>query len=124
MGFVARSRGWIGSLIFGVFAVGCGGATEPRGGEGVLTNDPVGEASDRFALVKSGKRVRALGYISQGVAQFRTLHDGQLDFDCEFVKGEPGADLHCVPKMQTSLIFLDAACSQPATWMMDRAQRV
>src|SRR6478736_58885 len=124
MGIVARSRGWVASAICGVFMVGCGGVTEPRGGEGVLTNDPGGDASDRFALAKSGQRVLALGYVSEGVEQFRTLHDGQLDFDCEFVKGEPGADLHCVPKQQTSLIFLDASCSQPATWIMDRAQGV
>ena len=62
----------------------------------------------------------ALGYESEGVSQFRTLHDQQLGFDCEFVSGKVCGDLHCVPprSARPELIFLDSNCSQPATWIL------
>lgn len=120
MGFVARLGGWVALGIFGGLVVGCGGVTEPRGGEGVLSNHPTSdttpEGKERYALAKSGDRVVALGYLSEGVAQFRTLHDNLLGFDCEFVEAGPGGDIHCVPKQTAALVFLDAACTQPATW--------
>jgi hypothetical protein len=122
MGFVARACGLLGSLSL---AVGCGQVTRATGGDGALPNDSAAggsaSTSDLFSLPKSGERVLALGYLSEGVAQFHTLHDRLLDFDCEFVDGEVGADHHCLPKHATTLIFLDATCSQPATWLLDRS---
>lgn len=123
MGSVARVRGLVASLMLGAGSLGCGQVTSSTGGEGASANDsPGGESgtvNDRFALATSGERVLALGYLSEGVAQFRTLHDRVLDFDCEFVEGVADADLHCVPKRTATLIFLDEACSQPATWILD-----
>jgi hypothetical protein len=62
--------------------------------------------------------LKALGYLSEDVAQFRTFRDQRLGFECEFVTDGDGDEFQCVPKQTTSLIFLDAACTQPATWTM------
>jgi len=125
MGFSMRVHRFVGLVVFAQGVVGCGQVTEPRGGEGALADGSAEEASapsatERFAFAKSGTRLKALGYLSEDVAQFRTLHDQLLGFDCEFVTGSDGQDFLCVPKDTTSLIFLDAACSQPAMWVSDR----
>ena len=124
----------LGSSLFvvslGLSTVACGGKAHSGGGadSGDLGNalpantgsGRVPASTDRFAFAKSGERVLALGYESEGVSQFRTLHDQQLGFDCELMNGKICGDLHCVPKRSArpELIFLDANCSQPATWIL------
>lgn len=126
----------VGGVLLGALAVGCGQVTDASagagtGGLGNARSEPVNPGdsrlpavTDRFAFAKSGQRVHALGYASEGVTQFRTLHDQQLDFDCEFMSGAGSCDLHCVPKQAAELIFLDANCSQPATWNLFQAAHV
>lgn len=134
MGFLARMGGLVGAALLGFEAVGCGQVVGTNGGEGAgdfAGAPPVAPpdhalpaATDRFAFAKSGNRLQALGYVSEGVAQFRTLHDSLLDFDCEFVSGSDGNDSHCAPKRSGTLIFLDENCSEPATWILDVNMRV
>lgn len=134
MGFSARLGGLVGVVLLGFEAVGCGQVVGTNGREGagdLGSADPapapgpgLPDAMDRFAFAKSGNRLQALGYVSEGVAQFRTLHDSLLDFDCEFVSGTDGGDSHCAPKLTGTLIFLDENCSEPATWILDRRAQV
>jgi hypothetical protein len=98
-------------------AVRCRGPTGEKGGPD--NTDGLLPSTQSFAFAKSGERVQALGYLSEGVAQFRTLHDQKLDFDCAFRSGKVCGELRCVPKQSAQLIFLDASCSDPATWMPD-----
>lgn len=116
MGFIARAVGLGFGVSLGLGALGCGQLTGSNG-QGGATADGDGHPTlaDGLALAKSGDRLQVLGYVSEGVTLFRTLHDKLLDFDCEFV-GD-GGDRHCVPLRSTSLIFLDASCSEPATRM-------
>jgi hypothetical protein len=44
--------------------------------------------------------------------------------DCEFVSGKVCSDLLCAPKRSAQLVFLDANCSQPATWVLFEAVHV
>jgi hypothetical protein len=97
--------------------VGAGGGA-PRAARG---NGELPQSSDRFAFAKGGQRLQALGYLSDDAAQFRTFHDQLLDIDCEFISGKVCGDLRCAPKLRTDrteLIFLDAKCSEPATWIL------
>jgi hypothetical protein len=107
MGFIARVACWVGVVLLGAFAVGCAQVTEVGGGAGTrgvgnaqpepvdADNRGLPASTDRSAFAKSGARVRALGYAAEDVAQFRTLHDRQLAFDCEFMNGATCGDLHC-----------------------------
>ena len=117
MGFRVQLGGLVGVALLGLLVVGCGQVVGTNEGGGAAAgSNQLPAATDRYASAKSGERVQALGYVSEGVAQFRTLHDELLGFDCEFVSGIADDDLHCVPKLSGNLIFLDALCSQPATW--------
>jgi hypothetical protein len=118
MSFRARVAGWVGVVLLGSSALGCGQVTGANAGSGLPAS------TDRYAFAKNGDRVLALGYLSEGVAQFRVLHDQQLDFDCEFTPGTACRDPHCVPKRSAQLIFLDSNCSQPATWILYQAEHV
>ena len=125
MGFVARAHGLAVAVSLGLATVGCGQVTGDDGGGGSgAEGDRLPTLTDRFALAKSGERLQVLGYVSEGVSQFRKLHDTLLDFDCEFVAASDGGDRHCVPTQPTTLIFLDASCSEPATWNMSGLTRV
>jgi len=121
MGFLFRMGGLVGAALLGFGAVGCGQVSGTNGGDGAREpgNNGLPAATDRFAFAKSGERLLALGYESEGVSQFRTFHDEQFDFDCEFVSARSGDDSLCVPKRKSSLIFLDSSCSEPATWILD-----
>ena len=117
MGFRVQWGGLVGVALLGFELVGCGqvlGTNE--GGGAAAGSNQLPAATDPYASAKSGERVQALGYVSEGVAQFRTLHDDLLDFDCEFATGNADEQLHCVPKARGMIVFLDALCSQPATW--------
>jgi hypothetical protein len=113
----ARLIRWVELVSAGVMVVGCGQATwEPD--QGATSGDSaLPTLAERFAFAKSGQRLQALGYVSEGVTQFRTLHDQLLDVDCEFVSGKQDRALRCVPRQSAQLIFLDARCSEPATWV-------
>jgi hypothetical protein len=125
MGFVARALWFAAVGLLGFEAAGCGQVSGANGGEGSLENtDGLPPSAQPFAFAKSGERVQALGYLSEGVAQFRTLHDQKLDFDCTFKSGKVCGELRCVPKQSAQLIFLDANCSEPATWMLDEGAHV
>jgi len=120
MAFIARAGWLVGVILLGLEALGCGAVAESAtdGNNGLPTS------TDRFAFAKSGDRVQALGYVSQGATQFRTLHDQQLDFDCEFASAKICADLRCFPKRTAQLIFLDADCSELAGWIDFRPAHV
>ncbi|HEY3253358.1 MAG TPA: hypothetical protein VGJ91_05400 [Polyangiaceae bacterium] len=118
MGFIARA-GWLAcAVLLGFGAAGCG---QVGGTNGAGDHTGLPSSTDASAFAKSGERLQALAYTSEGVTQFRTLHDRLLGFDCEFVSGSAGGDLHCVPKQWGQLIFLDASCSEPATWVEGEA---
>ena len=129
MDFIVRV-GWLGGVVLvGTCAVGCGEVSEASGGAGTggagNARPELGDAgskglpasTDPFAFAKSGDRVLALGYVSEDVVQFRVRHDQQRDFDCEFASGTGCSDFRCFPKQSATPIFLDANCSEPATWM-------
>lgn len=119
MGFRVQLGGLVGVALLGLEVIGCGQVVGTNEGGGAAAgSNPLPAATDPYASAKSGERVQALGYVSEGVAQFRTLHDERLDFDCEFATGIADDELHCVPKLRANLIFLDALCSQPATWVL------
>jgi hypothetical protein len=69
-------------------------------------------------FVRSGTRLVAMGYSSNEARVFRTFHDQRLGFDCDFTPGLAGADQRCVPSATVELIFTDAACTEPATWLV------
>ena len=103
--------GWVAMLGVGVSS--CGG----QGNGGVADRPGRGgtsESAQTLPFAKAGLRLQALAYVADGVAQFRTLHDSKLGFDCEFAQDASGAGFHCIPPQSTALVFLDAQCSQPA----------
>jgi hypothetical protein len=126
MGFILRAHWLVGMISLGLEVLGCGQVGGTSAGEGSShvggagagegSSDGLPAATDRYAFAKSGDRLQALGYTSDGAAQFRTFHDSLLDFDCEFVSGKSCGDRQCVPTRSAQLIFLDASCSEPATW--------
>lgn len=111
MGFSTWVCRLVAGGLLGFGGVGCGQVTELKGGEGAFSDGSAEErtpaATERFAFAKSGQRSRAVGYLSEDVAQFRTLRDELLGFDCQLEPDSPGPDFHRVPKQTTALIFLD-----------------
>jgi hypothetical protein len=67
--------------------------------------------------VRSGTRVVALGYSSNEARVFRTFHDQELGFDCNFVPDAAGQSQRCVPNQQVPLVFTDMECKEPAGWI-------
>jgi hypothetical protein len=64
-------------------------------------------------LGRSGVRLTAVAYQSGDAVQFRHFHDEFLDIDCRFgVDGNGKA--HCFPQRELGLVYLDAACQEPA----------
>jgi hypothetical protein len=121
-----RIRRMTGAAIVGFISLGCaqvdgttGGELDPSAGgagqRGVGGTIDDGSAwLEPLQFAKSGRRLQALGYIAEGAEQFRSLHDSLLGFDCEFVPDEIGVGLHCVPRKQAELVFLDSSCTTPA----------
>jgi hypothetical protein len=61
----------------------------------------------------SGTRLAAMGYADDGAVFFGTMRDAKLGVDCAFEQNEVG-DWLCTPAKKQTLIYLDAACTEPA----------
>jgi hypothetical protein len=109
--------GWATTVLLGT--LGCGqtsGTSDTVSGAG--DGDPdTGMGSMSLDYVKSGTRVVALGYSSNEARVFRTFHDQELGFDCNFVPGAAGQSQRCVPNQQVPLVFTDVECQEPAGWI-------
>ncbi|MEM9691855.1 MAG: hypothetical protein AAGA56_04885 [Myxococcota bacterium] len=91
---------------------GPGGGTA-GGGAGAATDDPT-------PLAQSGGRLKRRNNMIGAVAQFVDWFDTTLGVACSLV--ETSLDtLHCVPDSSMSLVYLDAACTQPAALQDDCA---
>lgn len=58
-----------------------------------------------------------MGYSSNDARVFRTFHDSQLDFDCEFVSAADGTEQICVPRSRVTVVYTDPDCREPAGWL-------
>jgi len=72
-----------------------------------------GKALDMVPYATSGTRLGAVGYADDGAVFFATMRDAELGTDCRFEQSEAGEWL-CSPTKKQALIYLDAACTQPA----------
>lgn len=70
-----------------------------------------GEPGQGFA--RSGQRLEARGFRVADIALFSGFYDTLLDTDCEFVRGELGEDLVCLPVATADLVYVDDQCQQP-----------
>jgi hypothetical protein len=75
------------------------------------------ESIQGLMFARSGTRLVALGYSSNEARIFRTFHDQQLGFDCDFTSTPSSDDQRCVPSAQVEVVYTDAACSEPAGWI-------
>ncbi len=108
------SKGWAVTVLLA--SVGCGrtgGVSDTGSGAGGEDGGPVVMALD---YVQSGSRLVALGYSSNEAKLFRTFHDAQLGFDCVFVPDAAGEQQRCVPSSSATVVYTDAACTEPAAW--------
>ena len=117
------STGWAVTVLLA--AVGCGqtrGATDSGSGAG---SGGGGDEPPVMGLdfAQSGSRVLALGYSSNEARLFRTFHDQELGFDCEFVSDAAGRDQRCVPTGKVTMVYTDASCTESATWADGGQQR-
>lgn len=85
------------------------------GGCGAEERDanPSGPVVD-LAFAKSGQRLKAWSFVGDGIELFDTFHDDQLDADCELVPTSERDRYVCFPKVVADVVYLDAACTQPA----------
>jgi hypothetical protein len=77
------------------------------------TNETDVGRAETAALAGSGERLTALGYQAGEAVQFRHFHDELLGFDCRFAADAAGV-LRCFPQHGARVVYLDAACTQPA----------
>jgi hypothetical protein len=110
------SKGWAVTVLLA--SVGCGQTRGVSGGgvgaAGGGNDDEPPEMALDFA--QSGSRLVALGYSSNEARVFRTFHDSQLGFDCDFVPDAAGEYQRCVPSDAAGVVYTDAGCSAPAAW--------
>jgi hypothetical protein len=89
-----------------------GAASEPP-----LVVQPVenwgGKPLSMVPYATSGTRLLALGYADAGAVFFNTMRDALLATDCSFEQTDAG-DWLCSPNKKQRLIYLDAACTEPA----------
>lgn len=113
------TAGWAVTVLLA--AAGCGqtsGTNDTGSGTGGSVADPdPGVGTMSLDYVRSGTRVVALGYSSNEARVFRTFHDQELGFDCNFVPDAAGQSQRCVPNQQVQLIYTDAECKEPAGWI-------
>ena len=113
------ATGWATTVLLG--ALGCGQTSGTRdtgsGAGGTDTAPDPGVGTMALDYVRSGTRVVALGYSSNEARVFRTFHDQELGFDCNFVPDAAGQRQRCVPNQQVQLIYTDTDCKQPAGWV-------
>lgn len=101
--------------------VGCGGVSTPAApGDatppGTDESEPdVPTEPGEHLLAKSGSRLVAQGYQSQGAVKFRHFHDDALDLPCAFAL-DSGGTPRCFPQKEVRVVYLDDACSEPAAW--------
>lgn len=111
--------GWATTVLSGTLGCGQTSGTNDTGsgagGNGPEPDPGVGAMS--LDYVRSGTRVVALGYSSNEARVFRTFHDQQLGFDCNFVPDAEGRSQRCVPNLQVRLVYTDADCKEPAAWI-------
>jgi hypothetical protein len=95
--------------------LGCGGATKDAG-----SADPASPDGGPFPVASSlpfavgGQRLQAW-FLEAGASQiFDSFYDQQLAFDCAFVPTEKG-HYACLPLEFAEVLYLDAACSKPAS---------
>ena len=109
------SKGWTVSVLLA--SVGCGQtrgvSATGAGATGGDDDDPQVMALD---FAQSGSRLVALGYSSNEARVFRTFHDQQLGFDCDFVPEATGELQRCMPSAGAIVVYTDAGCSEPAAW--------
>jgi len=67
-----------------------------------------------LAFAQSGQRLRVWSFVGEGIELFSTFHDDQLDADCEFVPTSERNSYVCFPETAADVVYLDAACTQPA----------
>jgi hypothetical protein len=72
-----------------------------------------GKPLDMVPFATSGTRLLAVGYADDGAAFFDTMRDLALGTDCAFEQNDAG-DWVCSPKDKEPLVYLDAACTDPA----------
>jgi len=99
-------------------SVGCGQVADvPDTGSGAGAAGSDGPVSG-LTFAQSGSRLVALGYSSNEARLFRTFHDTQLGFDCDFVADQASGDeQRCVPSLKVDVVYTDAECGDPAAWI-------
>ncbi len=109
-----------GGALPGGSAGAAGAATSMTAGTSFgppLAVDPVdtwgGAPLGMVPYATSGSRLAAIGYTDGGAVFFDTMRDLTLGTDCAFQRDSAG-DWLCSPKKTQSLIYLDAACTEPA----------
>jgi hypothetical protein len=120
--------GWAVTILLA--SVGCGQAKSAASadlGEGNDAGTGGGGSDDdddpqamNVAFARSGSRLVAMGFSSNEARVFRTFHDQQLGFDCDFAPGAADVDQRCVPARTVEVVYTDADCSQPATWSVQQ----
>lgn len=101
-------------------AVGCAKTDAGRDtgtGAGGSADGPSTPAPMALDFVRGGTRLLAMGYSSNEARVFRTFHDSQLDFDCEFVSAGEGSDERCVPRARVTVVYTDEDCTELAGWV-------
>ena len=80
----------------------------------VAVAEGVTRAASALPFARGGERLAAMHHLANGAEQFQGFKDRELDVDCKWVHAPDRASFRCVPAHETNVVYLDAACTQPA----------